>query len=104
MDKSNNIKIGQNTIQLVEHVLRGNNISGKILYVSDSVVDMLYGETVKCQISNVGTLKEEYVDYNTISYAMNVAERVIATDISCIVGMGGGKVLDVCKYAAYVAL
>lgn len=103
MDKSNNIKIGQNTIQLVEHVLRGNNISGKILYVSDSVVDMLYGETVKCQISNVGTLKEEYVDYNTISYAMNVAERVIATDISCIVGMGGGKVLDVCKYAAYVA-
>ena len=34
---------------------------------------------------------------------MSVAERVIATDIDCIVGMGGGRVLDVCKYASYIS-
>ena len=34
---------------------------------------------------------------------MNIAERVIATDIDCIVGMGGGRVLDVCKYASFIS-
>ena len=48
-------------------------------------------------------LKEELVENNTISYAMNLAERIIATDINCIVGIGGGKVLDVCKYASYIS-
>ncbi|WP_230688576.1 iron-containing alcohol dehydrogenase, partial [Streptococcus pneumoniae] len=30
-------------------------------------------------------------------------ERAIATDIDCIVGMGGGRVLDVCKYASFIS-
>jgi glycerol-1-phosphate dehydrogenase [NAD(P)+] len=34
---------------------------------------------------------------------MNIAERCIATDVDCIVGLGGGRVLDVCKYAAYIS-
>lgn len=97
------LKIGVGAISQVAEVLGSEHISGKILYVSDSIVDGLYGESVKKQIQEVGRLKEEYVDYNTIAYAMSIAERVIATDISCIVGMGGGKVLDVCKYAAYVS-
>ncbi len=75
----------------------------KILYVSDSVVDGLYGDTVKGQIEGVGRLKTELIENNTIAYAMDMAERVIATDIECIVGIGGGKVLDVCKYAAYIS-
>lgn len=87
------LKIGKKAIYQVEEVLRDNRISGKILYVSDSVVDGLYGHIVKPQIEAVGKIKEEIVDYNTISYAMNVAERVIATDIKCIVALGGGKTI-----------
>lgn len=34
---------------------------------------------------------------------MDIAERCIMTDVNCIVGLGGGKVLDVCKYAAYIS-
>ena len=101
--KSDYLKIGQGTINSVRSTLEDNGISGKILYVSDKIVDGLYGESVKEQIESVGNVKEEYVDYNTISYAMSVAERVIATDINCIVTMGGGKVLDVSKYAAYIS-
>lgn len=97
------LKIGAGTINQISSTLFENNIHGKILYVSDPFVDKLYGNIVKKQITEIGKLKEELVSHNTISYAMSVAERVIATDVDCIVGVGGGKVLDVCKYASYIA-
>lgn len=102
MDESNILKIGSNYIDLVGETLASTGISGKILYVSGPVTDKLYGEKVRSQIKKIGILKEEIVDHNTIEYAMNIAGRVIATDVNCIVAMGGGKVLDVCKYAAYM--
>ncbi len=103
MNKKQVLKIGKHTIDFIGETLNENNISGKILYVSDSVVDKLYGEIVRSQLKDIGKIKEETVENNTISYAMSLAERSIATDINCIVGMGGGKVLDVCKYASYIS-
>lgn len=103
MYNSKYLRIGKGNIEKVYETLKENSVSGKILYVSDPVVDSLYGKKVREQISEAGVIKEETVDYNTISYAMSVAERVIATDVDCIVGMGGGKVLDVCKYASYIS-
>lgn len=96
------LKIDSGLIRGIADTLSDNCISGKILYVSDSTVDSLYGTIVRSQIEAVGRLKEELVNYNSIEYAMSIAERVIATDIDCIVGLGGGKVLDVCKYASYI--
>lgn len=101
--KSNYLKICKGAINLVEETLLINKISGKILYVSEIFLDNLYGQLVKDQIEKVGKLKIEFADNNTIEYAMNIAERCIATDVDCIVGMGGGKILDVCKYAAFVS-
>lgn len=101
--KESYLKIKRNAINLVAETLTNNKISGKILYVADPYVDSLYGDIVKRQIESVGTLKIEFADYNTIAYAMDIAERCIATDVDCIVGLGGGRVLDVCKYAAYIS-
>lgn len=101
--KANVLKIGQGKITEIESTLRDFGISGKILYVSDPYVDSLYGFIVRPQIEAVATVKEQFVDYNTIAYAMKIAERAIATDIDCIVAMGGGKTLDVGKYAAFVS-
>lgn len=103
MKRSNILRIGRGCINEVYEILKSNNITGKILYVSDEVVDKLYGNVVKEQIEKVGILKKEFISENTISYAMTIAERVIATDVDCIVGIGGGRVLDVCKYAAYIS-
>lgn len=101
--KSNYLKIGNGLINFVGKTLRNNNIFGKILYVADSYVDSLYGDLVRKQISKIGNLKVEFADYNTIAYSINIAERCIADDVDCIVGLGGGKTLDVCKYAAYIS-
>ncbi len=101
--KSNILKIGPGKIREIESTLKDAGINGKILYVSDPYVDSLYGAIVRPQIEAIGRIKEQSVDYNTIAYAMAVAERVIATDIDCIVAMGGGKTLDVGKYAAFVS-
>lgn len=101
--KQNILKIGAGIINEVEATLREGGVSGKILYVSDPYVDSLYGPVIRPQIEAVGRIKEQSVDHNTIAYAMEVAERVIATDVDCIVAMGGGKTLDVGKYAAFVS-
>ena len=103
MITENVLKIGQNMIDHIFEILDEKKISGKFLYVSDPFVDKLYGQIVKEQLAELGRVKVEYVNNNTISYAMNLAERMIATDIDYIVGLGGGKVLDVCKYAAYIS-
>lgn len=103
MIKSNNLNIGSGNINKIQDILIQNCIQGKILYISDPVVDQMFGRVVRPQLNEIGRVKEEFVNYNTISYAMSIAERVIATDINCIVGMGGGKVLDVSKYAAFVS-
>ena len=102
--KFNNIlKVEQNCIDKIYERLYMNNIKGKILFVTDYLVDELYGNEVCNQIIKLGDYKKEYVNNNTIEYAMTLAENVISNDIDYIIGLGGGKVLDVCKYAAYVS-
>lgn len=101
--KRNILKIGPGKIAEIESTLRESHISGKILYVSDPYVDSLYGAMVRPQMESVARIKEQSVDCNTIAYAMEIAERVIATDIGCIAAMGGGRTLDVGKYAAFVS-
>jgi len=101
--KYNILKIGPGKIKEIEITLKNSNIAGKVLYVIDPYVDSLYGSVVRPQIEEVGCIEEQIVENNTIEYAMDVAERVIATDIDFIVSMGGGKTLDVAKYAAFVS-
>ena len=54
MQNPNILKIGSGYIDKVESILRESNISGKLLYITDSVIDSLYGENVRKQIERVG--------------------------------------------------
>ncbi|MBE5838004.1 iron-containing alcohol dehydrogenase family protein [Butyrivibrio sp.] len=101
--KSNILKIGSGKIGEIEKTLSESGEYKKLLYVYDPYVDSLYGSLVRPQINSIGNVKEQIVSNNTITYAMEVAERVIATDIDCIIAIGGGKTLDVAKYAAFIS-
>jgi glycerol-1-phosphate dehydrogenase [NAD(P)+] len=103
MTIDNILKIEKNAINNIFEILDGQGVRGKIIFITESFIDGLYGKVVRDQLERLGVVKNEFVDYNTISYSMSVAERVIATDVDYIVGLGGGKVLDVCKYAAYIS-
>lgn len=97
------LDIGRKKINEVLSTLSKNADFQRILYVSDNVVDILYGNDVLNQLKEIGAIIKEFVDNNTISYAMDIAKMIFDKNIDCIVALGGGKVLDVCKFASYVS-
>jgi glycerol-1-phosphate dehydrogenase [NAD(P)+] len=97
------LRISSNAVNDVYDVLSSQTLSGKVLYISDKIVDELYGGIVKAQLREIGAVEEMFASENSIGFAMKVAEQIISSDICCIVGLGGGKVLDICKYAAFIS-
>lgn len=100
--KAKTLCVRRGAIKQVYAILDKFGLSGKFLYVSDEIVDGLYGECVREQLSKRGTWQSEHISNNTITYAEMLAEQVKEQEICCIIGMGGGSVLDVCKYVAYI--
>ena len=95
------LHVGSGVINGVADVLDSVGITDKVLYVSDVNVDKLYGKKIKEQINRGWAYEEVLITENSIKYADNLAEKIVREDINCVIGMGGGSVLDVCKYATY---
>ena len=103
MSLHNILKIGEGNINKINEFLAEKNISGNILFITGPNVGKLYAMNVVSQLKKIGRVTLNYINDNTIAYAMNIASTAIENDIDYIVGMGGGRVLDVSKYAAYVS-
>lgn len=103
MNSSNILKIEAHAFEKIFDVLNDHHFTGKYLLVTDQHLDILYGSIVKEQLSRLGQLQVVYSKDNSISYAMELATYVIENEIDFVVGLGGGRILDVCKYAFYVA-
>jgi len=105
MRLDNILKVGENCIDEIYDILTAAKIKGRILFISDDTVYNLFGERVRTQLERLDgtTVTTELISNNTLSYAMTFAERIISTEVDYIVGLGGGKVLDVSKYAAYIS-
>ncbi|MEI6100378.1 MAG: iron-containing alcohol dehydrogenase family protein, partial [Eubacteriales bacterium] len=71
------------------------------MLIIDKIVDGLYGEELYSFISaNCRELKREFVKQGSLREALLMAYYIINKDFNVVVAMGGGKVLDVGKYAA----
>jgi len=103
MKLENILKIQENATDEISEII--SDVNGKILFITDDVVHRLYGKKICAQLErlNNSTVITEIISNNTLSYAMTFAEKIISSEIDYIVGLGGGKVLDVAKYAAYIS-
>ena len=97
------LKIEVGIIDKIEEILKNSNIKGNFILVTDEVIYNLYGEKVINQLKNISNVNVVYVKDNSLSYSISLAKMVIQSEIDNVVGLGGGRVLDVCKYATYMS-
>lgn len=74
----------------------------RIIFLSDEIVYKLYGEKYLNILMKKFEVENLNIDLNSISYSMKLAEKVIENEIEIIIGIGGGKVLDTCKYISFI--
>lgn len=96
------LKIGKGTLSQIGSYLKSNNINNAVVYFGNGLIDM-FGSTVLTSFEQSGVKVMEYceLDSTKIEDIIELAFN-IDTKTESIVGIGGGKVIDVAKYAAYL--
>lgn len=95
------LKIESGIINSVVDILIDNNIDiSNILLISDEIIYNLYGHKVVKQISDKYTVSKKIIKANSIQEVSDIVNFIINDDITCIIGIGGGRPLDVSKYSA----
>jgi glycerol-1-phosphate dehydrogenase [NAD(P)+] len=90
--------------RLSSYLNRVSNQKSKVLFVSDNVIFSLYGKYVSEQLEQHYSQVNSIINQeNTISNSFELTSYILSNDLEVIIGMGGGKVLDVCKHAAFMS-
>lgn len=96
------LKVGKGTLKNLGSYLKANSMKNAVIYFGNGLIDM-FGETVMQSLKDEGITILEYRELDSIkiediielAFSINVKTQVI-------VGIGGGKVIDAAKYAAYL--
>lgn len=96
------LKVGKGTLGNLGSYLKTNDMKNAVIYFGNGLIDM-FGETVMQSLKEEGITVLEYRELDSIrmediielAFSINVKTQVI-------VGIGGGKVIDAAKYAAYL--
>lgn len=103
MNKNSILKIEPNVINCVCDILRNNDIKGNFILLTEENLYSLFGEKVYNQLENIGSTDIMFISDNSFDFAIELSKKIILDNIDNIVGVGGGRVLDVCKYASYIS-
>lgn len=100
------LKIENNIIDNLYQIFDENNFKNtqKVIIGIDSTIYNLYKEKIVNQIESFfKEVKIVIINTNDLEIAFDISKLVLKKDYEIIIGIGGGKVLDVCKYASYIS-
>ncbi|MGN0482556.1 MAG: iron-containing alcohol dehydrogenase family protein [Lachnospiraceae bacterium] len=96
------LKVGAGTLKQLGTFLKTNQLENAVIYFGNDLID-LFGTEVMASLKEAGVQVLEYreIDSTKIEDIIALAFS-ISPKAQTIVGIGGGKVIDVAKYAAYL--
>lgn len=96
------LKIGKGTLKDVGKYIKSSGMENAVIYFGNGLIDM-FGSEVMESLNHEGIKVREYreLDSTDIDDIIDLAFE-IDSKTQVIVGIGGGKVIDVAKYAAYL--
>lgn len=98
------LKVETNILKNIETYLSDAQInSSKILVVSGENHTAKLAEQVCIQLVKNYNISRIEISDNTIENVTKVNQKIIIEEYTTVIGIGGGRVLDVCKYASYTS-
>ena len=96
------LKVGKGTLKDIGSYIKDSRIENAVVYFGNGLID-LFGDTVlqSFQKENINVLEYKELDSIKIENIIDLAFS-IDSKAQIIVGIGGGKVIDAAKYAAYL--
>lgn len=96
------LKVGKGALKNIGSYIKAGGMERAVIYFGNGLVDM-FGWDVMDSLKESGVTVMEYREMDSIKIE-DIVEMAFAIDskTQVIVGIGGGKVIDAAKYAAYL--
>ncbi len=96
------LKVGNGTLNDIGKYLSDNNFNKVVIYFGNGLID-LFGYTVLSSMVDAEVEVLEYRELDTI-HMNDIIDLAFEIDASteAVIGIGGGKVIDTAKYAAFL--
>lgn len=96
------LKVGKGTLKNLGNYIKAGDMDKAVIYFGNGLIDM-FGRDVMESLKESGVTVLEYRELDSIKIE-DIVELAFSIDnkAQIIVGLGGGKVIDAAKYAAYL--
>lgn len=96
------LKVGKGTLENIGCYLKESGITNVVIFFGNGLVEM-FGETVMASMKQAGETVLEYREIDTTKIE-DLVQLAFMMDnrTQAVVGIGGGKVIDAAKYAAFL--
>lgn len=96
------LKVGKGALQGIGNCLTEENLTDVVIWFGNGLID-LFGEQVMTSLRNSGINVLEYQELDTVAIEDIISLAFsLSNNTKAIISIGGGKVIDAGKYAAFL--